>query len=233
MAGRAPPGGGGDTSEVPLVGAIPGELDLEAEMLELQRGVDALVPPGGDTRVLVFTGARAGEGTSTIARAFARLLADRTKGSTLILDANQNHPDQHRAFGLSNEVGWDDFGPSDELERAIYRTSYPRLWVSPMSWDDTPAANLLEGAMLERMLHRLRHWFDTVIVDSGPLATCPAGLALARQANGVILVVEADATRWPVAQAAQNAIVRAGARPLGVVLNKRRYHIPGPIYRLL
>jgi Mrp family chromosome partitioning ATPase len=230
--GRSPPGGE-DAVDLPLVGALPGELDLESEMLDLQRGVDALVPPGADTRVLVFTGARPGEGTSTVARAFARLLAERAKSTTLLLDANQNHPDQHRAFGLVNEIGWDDFGPSDDLERAIYRSPYPRLWVAPMSWDETPSANLLEGAMMERLLGKLGQWFDTVVVDSGPLATCPVGLAFAQRADGVVLVVEADKTRWPVAQSARDVMVKAGARPLGVVLNKRRYHIPAALYERL
>jgi Mrp family chromosome partitioning ATPase len=230
--GRSPPGGEQEPIELPLVGAIAGELDLEAEMLELQRGVDALVPPRGDTRVLVFTGSRAGEGTSTIARAFARLLADRTKRPTLILDANQNHPDQHRAFGVSNEIGWDDFGPADDLERVLYRTSYPQLWVSPISSDETPSVSLLEGDMLERLIRKLGQWFEEIVVDSGPLASCPAGFSLAQRADGVVLVVEADKTRWPVAQSARDAIVKSGAHPLGVVLNKRRYHIPGAVYRL-
>jgi Mrp family chromosome partitioning ATPase len=225
---------GDDTADLPTVGARRGELDLEGEMLQLQRGIDAIVPPApGRCRVLVFTGSRAGEGTSTIARAFAKLLADRTKGSTLLLDANQGHPDQHRAFGVSNEVGWDDLGPSDDLQRALYRTSYPRLWLAPMSWDETPSANLLEGAILERLLRKLGESFDTIVVDSGPLATCPAGAALAQRADGVVLVVEADKTRWPVAQSAREGIAKLGARALGVVLNKRRYHIPGPMYRLL
>jgi Mrp family chromosome partitioning ATPase len=233
MGSKHPPGD--EPVDLPSVGVPRGELDLEAEMLQLQRAVDDVVPAeGGRCRVLVFTSARAGEGTSTIVRAFARLLADRTKGSTLVLDANQRHPTQHEAFGVGNDVGWDDLGPSGDLDRAIYRTSFPRLWVSPLSGDDGAAsAALLEGAIVERLLRKLGEWFDHVIVDSGPLASCPTGLAIAQQSDGVLLVVEADETRWPVALAAKTAIEKSGARALGVVLNKRRHHIPAPVYRLL
>jgi Mrp family chromosome partitioning ATPase len=51
--------------------------------------------------------------------------------------------------------------------------------------------------------------------------------------DGVIVVVEAGKTSRQVARAAKQAIELAGARILGVVLNKRHYFIPGWLYKHL
>jgi protein-tyrosine kinase len=49
----------------------------------------------------------------------------------------------------------------------------------------------------------------------------------------VILVVEAERTRWPVAKNAIQEFENSGAKVLGVFLNKRQFYIPPRIYRYL
>jgi Mrp family chromosome partitioning ATPase len=49
--------------------------------------------------------------------------------------------------------------------------------------------------------------------------------------DGVIFVVEAEKTRWPVALAAKEKIVSHGGNILGMVFNKRRFYIPEFVYR--
>jgi Mrp family chromosome partitioning ATPase len=56
---------------------------------------------------------------------------------------------------------------------------------------------------------------------------------VSRQVDGVVLVLAAEDTRWPVAERVKESIERSGGRVLGIVLNKRRYHIPPCIYRRL
>jgi Mrp family chromosome partitioning ATPase len=51
--------------------------------------------------------------------------------------------------------------------------------------------------------------------------------------DGVVMVIESGKTRKQVALRAKKDIVEAGGKVLGVVLNKRRYHIPKWIYRRL
>ena len=48
--------------------------------------------------------------------------------------------------------------------------------------------------------------------------------------DGVVLVLEAEKTRWQVADKARESIENHGGKVLGVVLNKRRYYIPDFIY---
>ena len=59
------------------------------------------------------------------------------------------------------------------------------------------------------------------------------GLAVASKVDGVILVVEAEKTRWQTVRKVKDSISRVGGNILGVVLNKRRYYIPQSIYKHL
>jgi Mrp family chromosome partitioning ATPase len=51
--------------------------------------------------------------------------------------------------------------------------------------------------------------------------------------DGVVLVVEAEKTRWPVAENVRDKIKGSGGNILGIVLNKRRYYIPEWVYKKL
>jgi len=51
--------------------------------------------------------------------------------------------------------------------------------------------------------------------------------------DGVILVVEAEKTKWRTARHVRAQIERVGGKILGIVFNKRRYYIPQSIYKYL
>jgi Mrp family chromosome partitioning ATPase len=54
---------------------------------------------------------------------------------------------------------------------------------------------------------------------------------LAQAASGAVLVVEAARTVREVAAETTEELRRTGVRVLGAVLNRRRYYLPGWIYR--
>jgi Mrp family chromosome partitioning ATPase len=75
--------------------------------------------------------------------------------------------------------------------------------------------------------------FDLILIDSAPAVKSPDSLALSRFADGVVLVLEAEKTRKPVAENLKNQIARSGGNLLGIVFNKHRHHIPDYIYKRL
>jgi Mrp family chromosome partitioning ATPase len=83
------------------------------------------------------------------------------------------------------------------------------------------------------MCDKLRANFELVLIDSAPLAISPDGLAIASKVDGVVLVVEAEKSRWQTVKRLRDSIHRVGGNMLGVVLNKRRFYIPQSIYRHL
>lgn len=100
-----------------------------------------------------------------------------------------------------------------------------------------PAEASLTAALysprMHELLQHLRCHYDFVIIDAAAATASTNGFALARHVDGIILVVEAEYTRWPVVQNFIDRLVGSGGNILGVVLNKRRYYIPSFLYNRL
>jgi protein-tyrosine kinase len=209
----------------------PGVAAMKNEMLLLHQSIDLMLS-GVERRVIHFTAARAGEGTSTIVRAYGRVLAETMRRSVLIVDANENHPDQHLHFGVTAGAEPDEVVASGPADVAILPTAYPNLSISPLSPRAPWLPSMFDADAVAQAFARLRKRFDVVLVDSSPVLR-PGTMALSSEADGVVLVLEAEKTRWPVAMHAKQRIEGSGGTVLGVVLNKRRYHIPPAVYRWL
>ena len=206
------------TTAIPSPGPLSSmfkELDMEEEMIRLHQRLDALLP-GAATRVVQFIASQAGEGTSTVAREFARVSATRFGKLVLLLDCAPGSGyvfDDHSLEILPSQVG------SGKLHRA----PLPAFSAALASNGGGPGSHAFWEALRQR--------YELVVVDSPPATASADGLAMCRKADGVVLVLEAEGTRWPVAQSVKNAIVRSGGKVLGVVLNKRKFYIPRFIYR--
>lgn len=76
----------------------------------------------------------------------------------------------------------------------------------------------------------MREQFDCTLLDAPPITLSPESASLARWTDGVVLVVHAGKTRWEVVQQAKTRLEEAGAKVLGVVLNRRKFVIPQFLY---
>jgi Mrp family chromosome partitioning ATPase len=97
--------------------------------------------------------------------------------------------------------------------------------------EDTP--HLLTVSAVQKVVTSLHSHFDWIIVDGPAVTTNPDASSLAAMADGAILVVKAQQTRWEVAEEAKKILDQSGVNLLGGVLNGRKYHIPDFIYRRL
>jgi Mrp family chromosome partitioning ATPase len=95
------------------------------------------------------------------------------------------------------------------------------------------AATLLESPLLQGHLSELRETFDLILLDSSAAGVQQDGVELSTIVDGTILVVEAEKTRWQVAQAAREEIEARGGNVLGVLLNGLQFHIPAALYNRL
>jgi hypothetical protein len=102
--------------------------------------------------------------------------------------------------------------------------------VARVRWSERFCLSQLKpGALLPSRLKG----FDLVLWDLPPITTSPAGLLLARQVDGIVLLAQAHRTRRHVASHAAQRLQDSGGRVLGVVLNRTLTYIPNWIYRLL
>ncbi len=202
----------------------------EDRMIGVCQHVEALFP-NASMKIIQFVGSHKGEGTSTVVNQFAVTSALKMKKSVLILDADRINPVQHGFFDVDpdhylNEVTRDG-GP---IERAFSLRPYPGLSLCLVSGNSVSPAQVLNVNGLWEML-RMR--FDLVVIDSPPLELSSDALGLVGKADGVVLVVEAEKTRWPIVQNLRDSIINHGGKILGVVFNKRRFYIPGWLYKRL
>jgi capsular exopolysaccharide synthesis family protein len=175
------------------------------------------------------------EGTSTVAAELAIVCALHNGTKTLLIDAHLRNPDVYRRFrtnrkpGLTNVLAEESPFP----EKEIVEASPPGLFLLPAGDIPLDPLTTFESERFKALLQQLGQAYDYVILDCGPVHSCPETLILAEQTGGVVLVVRAQRTRIEVVKAARDQLMSKSAPICGVVLNQRRYYIPRFIYRLL
>ncbi|MDL1958254.1 MAG: CpsD/CapB family tyrosine-protein kinase [Deltaproteobacteria bacterium] len=185
-------------------------------------------------KVIMLVSSSENEGCTTTAVNLARALASDDKIKVLLIDGNLRSSSLHQAFGLDNKNGLSDIirGDSD-TEQAIKKTDIENLFVVTGGKNDGNSASILDSSELKPLLDQLKERFDFVILDAPPVTLYSDSISLCSKVDGVISVVEAEKTRWEVAEGAKEKLKAAGARILGGVLNKRKYHIPQSVYKRL
>lgn len=205
----------------------------EEAMVALYQAIGSALP---DTprKIIQFVSSRGGEGTSTMVKELADISARRMNKSVLIIDADTTRPTQHRFFGVSPEHCLEDAirsgGPTEIL---AFQPDDAGLSVGLLSRKSTSVCELLDSRDTTCLFDSLRERFDLVLIDSSSVTTSPDCLSICARVDGVVLVVEAENTRWPIAAAARDKIIKSGGNLLGIVLNKRRFHIPRFIHKRL
>jgi capsular exopolysaccharide synthesis family protein len=185
--------------------------------------------------VLAVTGYRRNEGVSTVAANIAATISRYHKNEhVLLVDANIKHPSVQKVFktklcpGLT-DVLLNGHNGADTIQ------SLPTKNVHILS------AGALNGNFNEafdshkftEMLNSMKKRYHFVVIDIPPLNEVSSAARLASLCDGTVLVVAAERLRREVVQRAKVRLLECNVNLLGVVLNKRRFHIPGWLYRRL
>lgn len=207
---------------------------LNATLIGLYQNILALLP-NHQTRIVQFTGVSQGEGTTPLVREFARVLGLAKKKRVLLLDANQKRPSLAHSLGIVSKLSWQDAVKNRvPLGDVLYQVGDTTFFVSQVSSNGAGQVTVdLDSSGVDVFFEELRPEFDLILIDSPPAKFSPDSLLLSKKVDGAVLVVEAEKTRWQVAETAKQQIERQGGRILGVILNKRRYHIPKRIYDII
>jgi protein-tyrosine kinase len=227
-----------NSAPLPLVSQQPAvKKDVRGDIGETMMGLYQAITsalPGKARKIVQFVGSSEGEGTSTVVRQLALVSAVRMGRSILVLDADRTRPVQHRLFNAVPQAYLEDaMKNGGSIENIFSRFGDTNLFVGLLSRAGTPVSELLDSRYTTETFARFRTNFDLTLIDCPPVTNSPDCLALCPFVDGVVLVVEAENTRWPVAEATKDKIVRAGGNLLGMVLNKRQFHIPEFVYSRL
>ncbi|HUS15623.1 MAG TPA: CpsD/CapB family tyrosine-protein kinase, partial [Chloroflexia bacterium] len=96
----------------------------------------------------------------------------------------------------------------------------PNLSLLPSGPLPPNPGDLLGSQRMATLLRDLVGQYDMLVIDSPPALAATDPLVLARQADGVLLVIGAGEARSPLVRQAADSIRQVGGRLLGVVLNK-------------
>lgn len=206
-------------------------LGATRQMQTLFRSVEPLISDVQGGAMIMFSSAHAGEGKTTVCGSYAATLAQSFGKSVLILDADRGHA-LTRQWGSPKDATISALEKSPEPTAVLEagRRVGPRGSISVVPVGSA-SADSPELVLIANIKEKLAKTFDCILIDAPAVADVSWSPSIGSMTDGVILVVEAERTRWPVVLNAKQEFESSGARVVGVFLNKRRFYIPPRIYR--
>jgi len=178
--------------------------------------------PGPPTVAVVS--AERGDGRSYVAANLA-VAFSQLGGRTLLIDADLRHPRQHALFGIATGASAAGglahmLSGRDDALGVEAVASLPSLFVLPVGAVPPNPLELLEGAVLRRLLDDVRGKFDHVIVDTPSAIQGMDGAVTAAACGAALLVLRPDTSRLVPAQDLRAAVTAGGALTVGAVFNR-------------
>lgn len=225
--------------DVPILGMIPHEDDLEEEVEDMRTTLlalpDSLVGeafrqvrttllfsgPASQRRSLMVTSPSPGDGRTTVAVNLAASIAHGGR-KVLIVDANFRQPVVHKLFpgtpvsGLSSalvgQASWKE--QVHEVEANLSVMAAGPLPPNP--------SELLGSEQMRTMLGEMTAEYDQVIFDTAPALVVSDPAVLSTIVDGVIVTVRAGVNTYGVVQRTKSVLTGVGANIVGAVLNGMR-----------
>jgi capsular exopolysaccharide synthesis family protein len=188
---------------------------------------------GKAIKTLMFFSSTEGDGVSTTLINFAITLASEGD-KVLLVDANLRNPSLHDPLRVEKKIGLTElFFENKKLEEVVKETPVHNLSVVTGGIPHTNPSSIVESSLLDTLIEQMKTRFDWVLFDSPPINAYNDSRTLATKVDGVVMVVQAEKTRWEVADSARQRMEHDNINILGVVLNKRKMHIPEWAYKML
>lgn len=171
-------------------------------------------------RTLLVTSTAPGEG-KTVTSANLAVAFAQAGSRVLLVDADLRKPGVHALFDLPNTHGLTTMLHGDTVEPAVLSQPTEETNLHILTTGPLPPnpAELLGSQRMQAVLELLRKSADLVIFDSPPLQAVTDAAVLSAFVDGTLLVVRAGRSRRGPVRKAREALARAGANVLGVVLN--------------
>jgi len=219
----APPRGAGTTGS---------RAGMELEMSSLYQTITAALPDS-EHRSILFVGSRSSEGTSTIAREFSKTVASRMEKEVVLVDCDGSYngliyPEMDPDLRLDASLS------AGQIEKALCPVDGTSLCILPLfRLSDPDRPQVIDFGNGGGFWNFLKERFELIVVDFPPAMMYTSGPSIIPLVDGVIIVVEAERTRWQVALSVKEKVIKSGGTVLGVVFNKQQHYIPQFIYNYL
>ena len=192
---------------------------------------------GRPPKTVMVTSLHHDDGATSVSTNCAISFAQLQAGDVLVIDANMRNPSLHALLGVPGKPGLSDLltggaGLEDVITPAWNRKGFhpgleqriPGLHVLPAGTVPFNPVELLASPRFAEVLRTLSDRYAHIVIDAPPMfGVSDIGVSdvriLARQVEGVILVLRHGRANREAAQYAVRTLASAQARMLGVVLN--------------
>lgn len=184
-------------------------------------------------RTVIVTGAEPDEGATDLAVALALVGASANHGSRIALvDFNLREPRVAHLVGIPEFPGVIDALETGELVGGTnVLLPQGQFTVVPAGKTSGRANTPLDPNTVNRLLQHLLKQHDHVIIDAPAVNRHATVQTLAGLTDGVLLVARQGVTRREALAEAKKRIELAQGKLLGLVLNMRKFPVPGFLYR--
>lgn len=180
-------------------------------------------------QTVVVTSAEPREGVTEIACALG--LVGSVNRRIALVDFNFRRPRMGQLFGLSAGPGAAEVMAGQvDLPRALAKVGDQ---LDVLQAGRTEKGVTLHSEAVVDLLGQLTREHDHVIIDAPSASQEATAQSVGGLTDGVLLVARSGITRREAVAEAKKRIEMAQGRVLGVILNQRKYPIPGFLYRRL
>ncbi len=199
---------------------------LTQEAASIQALVNSLAFQSGGMppRIVAVVSAVPGEGKTTIASLLATSLAQ-NGARVLLVDADMRRRALSRRTRLSLSVGLIGLlERGGSVAQAVVRDERAALDILAAERSCANPYRFMRDGTLAAVLAEARASYDTVVIDTPPLAAADDALPFAVAAEATIVVASYGSTPTAALRGALQRLRMAGARNLGVALNRVPRH---------
>jgi exopolysaccharide/PEP-CTERM locus tyrosine autokinase len=218
---------------IPELVTLHNRRSFEAEQFKLLRTQLLFPKPGHQVpRTLMVTSALPGEGKSFVSANLAVSIAQGIEEHVLLIDCDLRRPTLHHIFGYDENMPGLSRYLSDStvpLSRVLLKTGIDKLTLLPAGRSVVNPAELLSSPRMMDLIGEVRERYDDryIIIDTPPPKMISEANALARQVDGILLVVRYGKTPRNVLKDLVETIGRE--KIIGTVMNRFDFHL-GSLY---
>ena len=186
----------------------------------LRLAIEARLAPT-DTRGVVFTSPRSGDGKSTVAANYAVVSAF-VQRPVLLIDADMRRPQLHEMFEQPRAPGLVE-ALRDRLDLSEVVHTFPSLGGLHVLTAGSPLrrpSDVAASAAMRTLLDRAYEQYEAVVIDSPDVQSASDASSLASHAGTAVAIVAKRSGRRRPLQAALRKLALPDVNLLGIVLNQ-------------
>lgn len=176
---------------------------------------------GDEVQVIALTSCMPGEGKSSIAFELAKSLAD-SDNKVLLIDADIRKSKFLRNRGVRGvETGLTNYlSGRTEMRNIIYKVNINNMAFIPTGSSVPNPTVLIDNEKFKKLIEINRKTYNYIIVDATPIGMVIDAAIVAKQCDGLVMVVEQGKNTKRMIRQAVDQLKRTETRILGAVLNK-------------